>query len=66
MKCNVGETEQRIRIGAGLAVVAAGLYFRSWWGLLGVFPIITGALRYCPASEILGVSTCEEAEPPRE
>lgn len=59
MKCNVGRTEQKIRIGIGIIILALGWYFGSWWGLIGIIPIITGAIRWCPASAILGVSTCE-------
>ncbi|HWP96017.1 MAG TPA: DUF2892 domain-containing protein [Syntrophomonadaceae bacterium] len=59
MKCNVGKTEQMIRIGIGVVMIGIGIYFRSWWGLIGILPIITGTIRYCPASAILGVSTCE-------
>jgi hypothetical protein len=59
MKCNVGKTEQMIRIGAGVVIIGLGIYFRSWWGLIGILPIITGAIRYCPVSTLLGVSTCK-------
>jgi len=60
MKCNVGKTEQMIRIGIGIIILAIGWYLHSWWGLIGFIPIITGSIRYCPASAILGVSTCED------
>lgn len=63
MKCNVGRTEQKIRIGIGVIILAIGLLYRSWWGLIGLLPIITGAIRYCPASALLGVSTCEVEDP---
>jgi sulfite exporter TauE/SafE len=59
MKCNVGDTERMIRIIAGTLILLLGLYFKSWWGVIGLIPIITGAVRYCPVSAILGVSTCE-------
>ncbi len=59
MKCNVGKTEQTIRIAMGIVIILIGLYFRSWWGIIGIAPIITGAIRYCPLSDILGVSTCK-------
>jgi len=59
MKCNVGKTEQKIRIGVGVIIVAIGWYLGIWWGLIGILPIITGSIRYCPVSTILGVSTCE-------
>ena len=59
MKCNVGSTEQISRIMIGILIVLLGLNFRSWWGLIGLAPIITGMLRYCPVSDALGVSTCD-------
>ncbi|PKM78500.1 MAG: DUF2892 domain-containing protein [Firmicutes bacterium HGW-Firmicutes-15] len=59
MKCNVGRTEQKIRIGIGIVIIAIGWYLGSWWGIIGLIPIITGSIRYCPASDILGVSTCK-------
>lgn len=58
MKCNVGRTEQAIRITLGVLIILFGLFFRSWWGLIGLAPIITGSIRYCPLSDALGISTC--------
>ncbi|NFN04569.1 DUF2892 domain-containing protein [Clostridium botulinum] len=59
MKCNVGRTEQIIRIVIGISIVLIGLYFRNWWGIIGLLPIITGLIRYCPINDILGISTCD-------
>jgi len=59
MKCNVGKTEQIVRIVIGVGIVILGVYFRSWWGLIGLVPIITGSIHYCPISDILGISTCD-------
>jgi len=59
MKCNVGRTEQIVRIALGVIVIFAGFYLKSWWGLIGLVPIITGWIRYCPVSDMLGVSTCD-------
>ncbi|REE91509.1 Protein of unknown function (DUF2892) [Paenibacillus taihuensis] len=60
MKCNVGKTEQVIRISIGTIIVLVGIYYKSWWGLIGIAPIITGTIRYCPVSAVLGVSTCKQ------
>ncbi|AUO15661.1 YgaP family membrane protein [Clostridium taeniosporum] len=62
MKCNVGRTEQIIRIVIGISIVLIGLYFRNWWGIIGLVPIITGSIRYCPISNILRISTCDIKE----
>lgn len=58
MKCNVGKTEQIIRIAIGVSIVFLGIYFRNWWGIIGIAPIITGLIRYCPISDLFGISTC--------
>ena len=59
MKCNVGRTEQIIRIVVGILLTLIGLYFRSWWGIIGLILVITGSIRYCPINNMLGVSTCD-------
>lgn len=46
MICNVGKTEQVIRISIGALIILAGLYFKSWWGVIGLLPITTGLIRY--------------------
>ena len=57
MQCNVGKTDRIFRIVAGLAILATGLYYQSWWGAVGLIPILTGAFRYCPPYQLLGIST---------
>jgi hypothetical protein len=58
MRCNVGRTEQVIRISGGAVIILAGLYYKSWWGLIGIAPIITGSIRYCPLNAMLNIDTC--------
>lgn len=57
MKCNVGKTDRTLRIVAGVVIIAAGLYFQSWWGAVGIVPIATGFLRWCPAYLPFGIKT---------
>jgi hypothetical protein len=59
MKCNVGKTDRMIRIIAGVIIILAGVYFGSWWGAIGLIPILTGFIRWCPAYIPFGFSTCE-------
>jgi predicted RND superfamily exporter protein len=54
---NVGKTEQAIRITVGAIILLLGIYFRSWWGVIGLVPIITGVTRYCPIYAMLGINT---------
>ncbi len=48
MKKNVGSTDRIIRIIIGLAIGAIGYYYQSWWGLLGLIPILTALINFCP------------------
>lgn len=59
MNPNVGSVDRAIRIVAGLIIIALGLFFGSWWGVVGVVPIATGLIRWCPAYLPLGLSTCK-------
>lgn len=49
MKCNVGKKDRIIRVVAGTSIIIAGLYFQNWWGAVGLVPLITGLVRWCPA-----------------
>ena len=60
MKCNVGKADRAVRIVAGIAIIGAGFYFKSWWGAVGVGPILTGTLRWCPAYLPFGISTTKD------
>ncbi len=57
MKCNVGKTDRYLRIVAGIAIIAVGIFMQSWWGAVGIVPLLTGIIRWCPAYPLLGIST---------
>ena len=48
MKKNMGILDRRIRIVLGLLIVAAGIYFKTWWGLVGVVFLATSLISWCP------------------
>jgi len=58
MKTNVGSVDRIVRIIVGCALLGAGCYFKSWWGLIGLGPILTGLVRFCPGYLPFGLSTC--------
>lgn len=62
MKANVGSADRVIRFVLGVVIVALGFYFKSWWGVVGVVPIMTGLLNFCPAYNLIGVSTKKKIE----
>lgn len=59
MNCNVGNIDRALRIGAGVVILGLGVYFHSWWGAIGIVPVLTGALKFCPAYTLLGMTTCK-------
>lgn len=60
MKANVGGMDRVVRIVAGLALIAWVLFFSGpVWAWIGVLPLATGLLNFCPAYSIFGVSTCK-------
>ena len=48
MKRNIGKCDRSMRFVLGLGIVAAGIYFKSWYGLIGIIPIATALIRWCP------------------
>jgi hypothetical protein len=60
MQTNVGNTDRIARIVLGIILIAGGIYFQSWWGAIGVVPLFTGTLRWCPAYLPFGISTCKK------
>ena len=59
MTANVGGIDRILRIVIGLALIAAALTgVIGWWGLIGIVPLATGVVRFCPAYLPFGLSTC--------
>jgi hypothetical protein len=59
MSRNEGTIDRAIRIIAGLVLIS--LVFigpQTVWGWIGVVPLITGFVGYCPAYRLLGINTC--------
>lgn len=48
MKQNLGTLDRSARILLGLALIGLGWLAGSYWGLLGLIPLITGMAGYCP------------------
>lgn len=59
MKTNEGGIDRILRVVAGLALIGLTLNGNiGVWGWLGVVPLATGALGWCPAYSLLGINTC--------
>jgi len=46
----------------GLAIGAVGIYYGSWLGLIGIVPVATALINFCPLYAPFGISTCKKAE----
>jgi hypothetical protein len=61
MKANMGGVDRIIRVVVGVVILALGLIFKSWWGLVGLVPIITGLLGVCLLYVPLHINTRKTA-----
>jgi hypothetical protein len=59
MKQNVGKTDRILRVVAGLAIIGTGVAMQSWWGAIGIVPLATAAMGWCPAYIPFGFSSCK-------
>ena len=56
---NIGGLDKGIRIGVGaLLIVLALLGVIGWWGWLGITPLATAFVRFCPLYALFGINTC--------
>ena len=56
---NVGGIDRTIRIVAGLALIALAVTGTvGVWGYVGVVPLLTGLIGWCPPYAIFGFNTC--------
>ena len=59
MTKNVGAIDRTLRIVIGLALIAgAATSTIGLWGYLGVVPLLTGLIGWCPPYAMLGFNTC--------
>ncbi len=59
MQTNEGGIDRILRIVAGLVLLGLTLSGNiGVWGWVGVVPLATGALGWCPIYKLLGLNTC--------
>jgi len=62
MKENVGGFDKYLRIALGVIILIVGYIYESWWGLIGIIPLLTGLVNRCGLYYLIGVSTCKVVE----
>ncbi|OGU55361.1 MAG: hypothetical protein A2V66_04090 [Ignavibacteria bacterium RBG_13_36_8] len=59
MKKNVGSWDRILRFVIGAVIIALGIIYQSWWGLIGIIPLFTALTRSCLIYVPFGISTCK-------
>lgn len=59
MTINEGTVDRAVRVIAGLVILSlAFIGPKSAWGYIGLVPIATGLIGYCPVYSLFGINTC--------
>ena len=70
MNKNVGTIDRVVRVIIGLLLLAYAIPIGfpntgwNWVGWIGIVPIFTAVIGYCPAYTVFGFSSCEFPRPP--
>lgn len=60
---NVGTTDRILRVVVGLALLSLIFILEGaarWWGLIGLLPIGTALIGWCPGYAPFGISTAKK------
>ena len=63
MKQNVGGIDRVLRLVVGLVLVGWGATTQNLWGLIGIIPLATAAIGWCPTYLPFGITSCKTKEP---
>lgn len=62
MTANIGTLDRLLRIALGVVLIS--LVFvgpQTPWGWIGLVPLLTAGVRFCPLYRMLGIQTCKTA-----
>ena len=65
MTPNVGSTDKLLRVIVGLMLLTwtlLGTGTVRWFGLVGIVPLLTALVGYCPLYSVMGVKTSNAAD----
>jgi hypothetical protein len=68
LNTNVGSADRLIRTVLGLVLLSAILVLdgnERWFGLIGIVPLLTATVKFCPLYTVLGIRTCAAPKPGR-
>ncbi|MCR9221597.1 MAG: DUF2892 domain-containing protein [Alphaproteobacteria bacterium] len=59
MTRNMGTIDRLLRVVAGLALIGFAVAGPADpWGYIGIVPLLTAAVGFCPAYRLIGLNTC--------
>ena len=62
MHHNVGGIDQILRIVLGVVIRTIWVMYNNWWGLVGLIPLVTGTMSWCPLYTLVGLSSLKISE----
>lgn len=63
MKKNIGGVERFIRVLVGIGIMSLAFVGpKTPWAYLGIVPVLTGLIGWCPPYAIMGISTCKKCK----
>jgi putative effector of murein hydrolase LrgA (UPF0299 family) len=61
MSKNIGTIDKILRIVVGVAIILYGVMAGSWLGLIGLIPLGTAIIGWCPLYCPLKINTCGDS-----
>ena len=62
MNLNEGTVDRTLRVIVGIVILLQFFVFPAsplrYWALVGLVPLLTGLVGYCPAYSLIGLNTC--------
>jgi len=61
--CNEGKIDRILRLIIGVGIITWGVMNNNWLGVIGLVPLGTSLIGWCPLYAILGINTgCKRKE----
>lgn len=60
MNKNIGKVDRTLRIIVGIVIIALGVVYGSWLGAIGLIPLGTAIIGWCPLYCPLKINTCSK------
>ncbi len=65
MTANMGTIDKWLRIVVGVALIALAIFgVIGWWGYIGIIPLATAVINFCPVYRLIGIDTRGKSDKP--